>query len=284
MDTAQPSYDIAVAYRVYPRLSRGAEGFGMPKFDLASLCLRSFRQCLGPVQAKVWALLDNCPDPYEKLFREVFPPEDLEVVRFPGVGNSGTFKAQLEILSGQVAAPLVYLAEDDYLYRPGMLASMVEFISANPDVDFVSPFDHPDYYTLPLTRPRCTLRVCGSTHWRTAGSTCLTFMTRRETLRETRPVFETYTRRNYDSSLWMSLTKHRIFNPGATLRLLLRSRVERMTVAKAWLFGWRQVLFGPTRRLWTPVPSIATHLVCGGLAYGVDWRVYGLPAGSAAAG
>ncbi len=277
MQTPPGHYELAVAYRVCPRLSRAAEPFGLSKLDFTSLCLRSFRESLGPLRTKIWAILDDCPAEYEDLFRGHFREEDLEIVRFPHAGNAKTFMAQVDILTRQKDAPLVYFAEDDYLYRPGMLAVMAGFIASHPDVDFVSPFDHPDYYSLPLTRPRTVLRVYGSSHWRTAGSTCLTFLTRRETLEHTRSIFGTYARRNYDSSLWLMLTKQRILNPFALLRLLGGTRVERMTAAKAWFFGWRQLLFGRAWKLWTPVPSMGTHVVSGGLARGVDWTLYGLP-------
>jgi hypothetical protein len=44
-------------------------------------------------------------------------------------------------------------------------------------------------------------------------------------------------------------------------------------IAKAWWFGWRQILLGPQYGLWVPTPSLATHLEPKCLAPNVDWSV-----------
>jgi hypothetical protein len=269
--TSVDRYDIAVAYRVYPGLSSVAEPFGLEKEQLARACLRSFRESLGPLRARIWAILDGCPPVFGDMFRETFPAQDLTVEELEGAGNVGTFERQLDLLTGQNDSAFVFLAEDDYLFRPNAFPALLEFLSTFPDADFVTPYDHPDYYRLGLTRPRCRVRVSGNCHWRTAGTTCLTFLTRRETLQATRGLFETYRRGNYDSSIWLSLTRHRVLNPMAMLSLARKSRTLRVALGKAWIFGWRQILFGKKRSLWAPMPSVATHLDEQGLASGYEW-------------
>jgi len=39
----------------------------------------------------------------------------------------------------------VYFAEDDYFYRD-CVDEMIELIRNRRNVDFVTPYDHPDYY------------------------------------------------------------------------------------------------------------------------------------------
>jgi hypothetical protein len=99
----------------------------------------------------------------------------------------------------------------------------------------------------------------------------LTFLTRKKTLQSNQANFRTYCRRNYDSSLWLSLTKFSIFNPAQTLRFALTELWLAKIVAKAWLYGWTQIVFGKRVMLWVPVPAIATHLDAKALSPNFDW-------------
>ena len=55
------------------------------------------------------------------------------------------------------------------------------------------------------------------------------------------------------------------------LRLLVRDRLFAKMIAKAWLYGWPQILFGKRVKLWAPVPALATHLDVRALSPAVDW-------------
>ncbi len=99
----------------------------------------------------------------------------------------------------------------------------------------------------------------------------MTFLTRKDTLRRKRHIFRTYCWRNHDCSLWLSITKHSVFNPLQFLRLLFRDKLFAKMIAKSWLYGWPQILFGKTLKLWVPVPALATHLDHRALAPGIDW-------------
>jgi hypothetical protein len=265
-------YDVAVAYRIYPRVSKNPAMFPEDKLQLARLCLRSFRASLGAVRAKMFALLDGCPPQFEGLFTECFDSPDLELIRLSGIGNRQTFSRQLKILLDQDYADAVYFAEDDYFYLPGQFEVMLNFLRDCPGADFVSPYDHPDYYNLPLHSGPQLNREYRDRRWRTAASTCLTFLTTKETLTQTRRVFQTYAFRNLDVSLWLSLTKQAVLSPG----IIRRCFQERITmggfVAISWLYGWPQILAGQRRKLWIPTPSIATHMEQRFLAPGVDWN------------
>jgi len=74
-------YDLAVAYRIYPEVSKPAQSlpFGDNKLRQAEICLQTFRQSLGPLRVKLWAILDGCPQDYRLLFERHFPAEDLVV-------------------------------------------------------------------------------------------------------------------------------------------------------------------------------------------------------------
>jgi len=268
-----PKYDLAVAYRIYPAVSQPALGlpFGDDKYLLSETCLRSFKESLGSLRAKVWVLLDGCPSEYGTLVRKYVDPDDLSVLLLDKIGNRATFAMQIETLLRQEDSDLVYFAEDDYFYLPGQFHCMVDFLRANKEVHFVSPYDHLDCYTLDLHRGPGRLVVHGSHHWRTAPSTCLTFLTRRETLAQYASVFRSYANGNDDCALWLSITKHRVFNPLALVRYLVQGLFYWKILVKAWLYGWRQIVFGRKLTLWVPVPAIATHLARNALSPTVDW-------------
>jgi hypothetical protein len=268
------NYDLAIAYRIYSQVAESAQGLpsSQDKLQLAELCLRSLKESLGSLRVKLWALLDGCPQEYEDLFQRYFDKNDLVLIPLPGIGNRATFAKQIELLLQQQESEIIYFAEDDYFYLPGQFRSMMEFLLAHEDVQFVSPYDHLDYYTMALHRPPEQSITYGGRQWRTAASTCLTFLTRRTTLAETTAVFRNYKRRSFDCSLWLSLTKERVFNPFFFAAHLFRNPLFCKIVFKSWLYFWPQILFGKKRRLWVPVPAVATHLDANALAPNVDWR------------
>jgi hypothetical protein len=267
--------DVAIAYRIYPQLAQSAQGLPVSenKFQLSEICLQSLKESLGNLRVKLWALLDGCPKEYEHLFRKYFDEEDLVLVPLPSVGNQATFAHQIDILLRQQECKVVYFAEDDYFYLPGQFRCMIEFLLQHEEVHFVSPYDHLDYYTMALHHAPERLMTDGGRQWRTAASSCLTFLTRRETLAKTEMVFRNYKRRSFDCSLWLSLTKERVFNPFFFASHLFRNPFFCKIVLKSWLYFWRQILFGKKWRLWVPIPAVATHLDANALSPNVDWRV-----------
>jgi hypothetical protein len=266
-------FDVAVAYRVYPKVAKPALGlpFSGDKLRLSELCLRSFKESLGPLRVKMWVLLDGCPPDYEDMFRRYFDDGELVLVALDHVGNRATFGKQIDILLEQEDCDFVYFAEDDYFYLPNQFHRMVDLLRAYADVDFVTPYDHPDCYRLEIHERPQYLRLYEEHHWRMAGSTCLTFLTRKDTLRMKERVIRSYCHRNYDCSMWLSLTKQSVFNPVRFSHFVRREEHFAKIIAKTWLFGWRQILFGGRAKLWVPVPGIATHLDGKSMSPGIDW-------------
>ena len=60
-------YDLAVCYRIYPRLSGDPILRFKSKRALVQLNLETFRAAMGNLRIKVWVLLDACPPDYEKM-------------------------------------------------------------------------------------------------------------------------------------------------------------------------------------------------------------------------
>ncbi len=267
-------YDLAIVYRIHPGISKTPFIFADDKFRLAELCLFSFKLALGNLKYKLWVLLDNCPETYLEMFKKHFSDKNTEYLKLDGEGNAGTFSRQLDILSNQKMSSLVYFAEDDYFYLPGQLEKLVNLLEGNKKIDFVSPYDHLDYYQLNLHQHKTNIIIENDHHWRRSHSTCMTFMTRTSVLQQALPTFQSYLKNNYDVSIWMSLTKIRVFNPVFPIKYLFTNKMLLTAYIKAWLFCWQQIIFGKTFSLYSPIPSLATHMESTGIAPGIDWEFF----------
>ncbi len=268
-------FDLAVAYRVYPGISKTPAFFSNDKLKLSELCLKSFKGSLGPLRVKIWALLDGCPAEYEELFLKVLGGDDLEIIRLSGVGNLSTFSHQIDLLTNQTVARHVYFAEDDYFYLRDGLSAMLTFMRENPDVDFVTPYDHPDSYYTCSRFERHHVKPFGDRYWRTASSTCLTFLTSRENLIRTESVFRTYCQGNMDCPIWLALTQR---SELGNVRVHWHDSFRLKTWIKTWIWGYRSLLFDRRYRLWTPMPTLATHMESTGLSPLLDWQSHFLQA------
>jgi len=263
-------YDIAVAYRIYPGISKQPVIFRDDKWKLSELCLRSFRDSLGILRAKLFVILDNCSVEYKSLFLKYFSEEDIEFVEQSGIGNARTFALQIKLLLEQNDSEYVYFAEDDYFYLSNQFSAAIGFMKER-SIEFITLYDHLDSYTLNIHNHTEKIAISHGKHWRTTGSTCLTFLTTKTALRATKNVFATYSKKNYDASIWFALTKRNVLNP---LKMLSSSTTMQMVkiYAKAWLFCFATILFGKKRTLWNPIPAGCTHIESGGLAPNIDWQ------------
>jgi hypothetical protein len=265
-------YDVVIAYRIYPQVSKQPLVFADDKLRLSELCLASLRRALGNLNVKMYAILDNCPPEYEALFHKYFSDREREIIHIQEGGNGVTFAKQIALLSSRTDTEFVYFAEDDYVYRPNQFAALLDFMKSTPNADFATPYDHIDYYSLDLHHHPVHVSAYGAYHWQRRGSTCLTFLARVSSLRESASVFETFARRNFDASLWLSLTKYRVWNPLKMLKYLREDKFIFRVLAKAWYFNARQIILGRRYELWSPVPSIGTHIQFDGLAPVIDWN------------
>ena len=260
--------DLAIAYRVYPSVSATPALHADDKLKLVELCLRSFRRALGSLRIKIWVLLDGCPPVYEELFRAHFREEEIEVIPLTSAGNAATFAMQVNLLASQSVADLVYFAEDDYFYLPNAIVDLVEFMRSGSNIDFATPYDHPDCYDSASRNERHLVRAFGVRHWRTASSTCLTFLATRAALLENRSHFNGFRRGSDDCAIWQAITqKSSLFD----FRIHAASSERFRIWIKTWLRGYRRIVFGRSYKLWAPLPSVATHMALPCLAPLIDW-------------
>ena len=267
-------FDLAIAYRICPTLSNSEQVIpNISKLELAEICLKSFKESLGSLKVRMFVILDNCPQEYFDLFEKYFEGEDLYLFPTTGIGNLSTFEFQVRFLLGQKDSDLVYFAEDDYFYLPNQFEQMISFLKDNSDVDFITPYDHLDYYTHNLHKHKNYIRVFGKRHWMAVNSTCLTFLTTKTILQKNRTVFLSYSMNQVeDAGMWLSLTKKWLFNPLAILKFLFRDPVIDKYILKSWIHNWRHIIFKKRRKIWCPIPSIATHMVKDLLAPIIDWE------------
>jgi hypothetical protein len=265
-----PQKDLVIAYRIYPGVSKTPCRFPNSKLELAEFCLESLKNALHGVRFKIIAILDGCPDVYVDMFRRHFAADELDIRRVDLRSNARTFELQIDALLAQEESDYVMFAEDDYFYVPGSFRELLDFMKSRPDADFVTAYDHNDYYSIPLHAGPKTVSVNGRRHWMRVGATCLTFLTRRRTLKETQSVFRTYVAGNFDASLWMILT-HSGASPLAAFRYL-RDRLLLYAWCKAWWFGGLRLLFGKRYQLWCPLPGLATHMEASTLLMIPDWN------------
>jgi hypothetical protein len=260
--------DLFITYRVCPKSSGNRPVFDGDKEGLVRLCAKSFRIGLGSLKASMQVMLDGCPDGYIEIFNEVFSGSNvgLEIVRTPGIGNLPTFRRQLDSVPDGWKG-MVCVAEDDYLYLPGAMEEAEEFLRTTMEEGFVTLYDHPDYSNgsaqhNPLTQSN--LRQPLGRHgriWRERASTCLTFMATSRAFRQGKHRMMSYSEGNHDCSMWLSLTKPRNSRPDDP--------------DPYYRQAWKHRSFGMSDEraypLWSPSPSLSTHVVNNMLAPGIDW-------------
>ncbi len=128
---------------------------------------------------------------------------------------------------------LLYFLENDYLHQPGWVGKVFELYESRVDFDMVSLYDHKDKYILPMYGELTTqLRLSPSHHWRTAPSTCGSFLLAKSALE-----------RDFDA-----------FASG-----------------KVDYFIFSEVVTRRGRTLLTPIPGLSTHGMEGYTSPNVDW-------------
>jgi hypothetical protein len=262
-------FEIAVAWRIYPGVSKSPIIHPANKLKLVQTSLLSFIQSAGRLKISYYFILDGCPPEYSLLIRKLFGSEKFSIIETSSIGNLKTFEKQVEILTTQTDADVVYFAEDDYLYRPGLFHKLYEVI-LNKEADFASCYAAKDIFTHPIHAHKRNVMFARNYFWIEANSTCLTFITLKSTLEKTKKLFLTYSKGNNDCALWLVLTKKHILNPFAWLRFLGNKEcmgILKVAVKRSFIYFFTVRKYS----LWIPLPAIGTHLEMGLESPGIDW-------------
>ncbi|MBC7091104.1 MAG: hypothetical protein H5T50_04245 [Nitrososphaeria archaeon] len=259
-------YSVSVALRVAPNLN-SKQVYFRSKYDLVKVCFKSLLRALDGLDFELFVILDGCPKSFEKIFRENVGGNVLKILNVYMIGNSATFLLQIFLLSTHASSEYVYFAEDDYFYIDS-IKEMLELMSKKSFIDFLSPYDHPDYHFRRDIHPYKIVSFnYGGRLWKNVMSTCCTFMTRKNILDETCLVLESY-KDVGDHFMWHLLTrklpvKNFIkvnYHPSYLRRLMFLLNYERKFSKKR------------AYSLWAPEPTIATHMQKGCLSPKIDWR------------
>lgn len=265
-------YDVAVAWRIYPKISKHPIIFSDNKFELVSVCLKSFKLSTSNLKIKYFFLLDGCPSTYVDLINQIFHNDDFEIIELNSIGNLATFKLQIDLLSEQNYSDVVYFAEDDYLYQPGEFHKMVSLINQKEMVHFASCYLHKDTFTHPIHNHKKETFEFEKHHWLTESSTCLTFITKKETLIATKDIFYTYTKGNNDCAMWLVLTKTFIYNPLKYLYFYFTHRESFNILKVAVKYSFKYFFNFKKYNLVVANPAIGTHLEKDLTSPGIDWE------------
>lgn len=261
---------LAICYRIYPGVSKVPAIHSDNKLKMSELCLRSFVRSLEGIDAKIWVLLDNCGNEYNQMFEKYLAPFEFELINLNKAGNAATFGMQMDILTLQDFSEYIYFAEDDYFYLENAFFETLEVLKQNK-AEFATPYNHPDFDTLLIHDYEYFITEINNKKWRNAASTTMSFMTTKSNLAKYEKIFRTYTKLNYDASMWFAITKLNLKNPIKILKYCLSSKMYLMIFLKVFYFT-PLASFGNGATLLSPLKSLATHLDNKGLPPEIDWN------------
>lgn len=269
---------LFVCLRVYPKISkRPFYGF-QSKLQLFEVSLLSLKNSLNKLDYNICIIFDCCPESYTELADQIFNEKLTKIIFDTSQGNSATFLKQLEICTEQSFSDNIFIVEDDYLFKPKELSLVIDYLTVPESPDFITPYDHFDYYNLWIHQNSTESVIYGDKVFREVCSTTLTFITRKRILVETRVVFDSFKNNNYDASIFFSLTKSHVFSIKSILKsifcLMNNNSFYLKALIKSWIYCHRQILFGRKYSLKSVSPSVATHMQYDGLAPNVDWNYY----------
>jgi hypothetical protein len=266
---SKKKYDIAIAYRIYPLVSKETAIYSDNKYLLSEFCLYSFAKSLQNINAKIFVILDACPPEYDELFNKYLNKFDFELIHKEGIGNAGTFNLQMELLLNQEFSDTIYFAEDDYYYLDNSFQLMLEFMQSG-NVDFITPYDHPDYYNIGFHNYKSEIKFHNH-HWRSTISTTMTFMTTKNILQKTKKVFESYLKNNSDASLWASISGNQFRNLKYIFKNIINNKTNFKYFLKSYYYNPIFTVFKKKYRLMSPIPSLAVHMEKKFLSPRIDW-------------
>ncbi|MEM3489171.1 MAG: hypothetical protein QXO75_05895 [Nitrososphaerota archaeon] len=271
------SYDLSIALRISPFLNSRHIYFAS-KYELVETCFKSFITALSGIDYELFTILDGCPDCFEKMLRKNVEESRLKVIRTNKIGNNATFMLQIQILSNKASSDYVYFAEDDYFYVEHF-KHLLEFIRKNRFIDFVSPYDHPDYYLRKDLHPYRIIKLAYNNRiWKNVMSTTCTFLTKKEILRETCEILKSYARIG-DYFMWYVLTRKISLIDFLKIVIAFHRRNiktiafhQQHLLKEAFLLKYLIKTPGTKYHLWVPEPTIATHMQKDCLSPGINWN------------
>lgn len=210
--------------------------FAFDKLGLARYCLKSFNEAFIDVRPRVYFIFDNCGPEWEKMINKEMQWE-YEVEFIDRADNAPLMgydhtSYYRQLDLAREVDDYVLFQEDDYVYLPGAGKKLLEALKV---LEFVSPYDHLEFYTrnLDYHKPPFDIRLVDGHHWRTIDFCTMTWGCHSDRLLD----------------YWDDLHLHGCWD---------KDTWEEMNKRGA--------------KLWTPIPSLATHMHRDFLPPGIDWE------------
>lgn len=178
-------------------LSKPSPVYSNDLLSLHRLCLISFIEAFKNLTPKLVFILDYCPQEYSDLIEELVPFE-YEIHRTAsGINETCLYQYRLFEKSDE---DVVLFQEYDYLWLPD---TGKELMSAVEELDFATPYDHPDKYEI---EKEPYVKVVGKRHWKKTQSTTATFATTRDKFMEFKDIF--YKHGYLDHERWLEVGRN----------------------------------------------------------------------------
>ncbi len=268
------NFDVVIAYRCYPWISKKPKYRNDDKLMMIKFGLKSLVLCLWNLKAKFFIIADWIPEKWEKEIVDVIWKHDYEYIYTQSIWNVSTRNKQIDILLMQNDAQIVYFAEDDYLYQNNWeFKEWIELLK-NKKADFVTLFDHPDYYVWNYHRVKHEYIVTEKRIWRTVPSTCLTFMTTKHNLKNTEKQLRLFWKWScYDHTMRLIITHYNLYR---IMDINLKEKFRKIPVERLYLiitrfYWWKYIIKNKRLKLYAPTPSICTHLEWTDISPLVKW-------------
>lgn len=185
---------------IYRACSLGSPYKGkIDKPEVVKRCFKSFKKAFKDVDYDLVVLLDK---PTPKM-RDIFKGENVEETFYAGFdeGNTSSFHRQLDIATS-TAHKSFFLCEDDYEFAPSAGQIIKDATQA---LDFLTPYDHPDYYFRDIHEYKREVVLTAGRHWQSVSATTLTFAGKVETLKKEMDCMKRYGWADYD--MWLDVTE-----------------------------------------------------------------------------
>jgi len=161
-------------------------------------------------------------------------PTNGELQEINAGSNSASFRYQLDLVQAFDLDEIVYLHEDDYLYKPQKGDNTHQklnhqlILEGLVRAEYISLYDHPDKYLPPSLGGNPVIRAEGvemtgvfltqHSHWKYTNSTTLTFAAKVHTLLKDMPIWLRHSASRHPedfSAFWdvMKINRHRVATP-----------------------------------------------------------------------
>jgi len=219
---------MVIVYRLCPEGNPLKKRPIWPKMDLVTTCFKSVMEAFKGTQTTFHFILDKATPELIALVKSCPFQYVIEPFREPSweIGNEVTYFRQLDIASE--TTDKVLLLEDDYYFLQDTGKTL---INALDELDFVTPYDHPGYYTEHKHDYLKEVRLVGDYHFMKIIDTTLTFGARSGKLIKDN-LAEFKSNSVWDEKIWKKLANY---------------------------------------GLWCPIPSLATHMETDYLAPSIKW-------------